>query len=50
MELVDAASAAKRCHISEETLMKWTQSGHAPHYFVEGHGPLYDEDGFGAEV
>lgn len=39
--LVDAKTAAAYCRVSEDVLLGWTASRHAPHYYLDGAGPLY---------
>lgn len=39
--LVDLKTAAEYCRTPEEIILKWTESGHAPHYYIDTHGPLY---------
>jgi hypothetical protein len=39
--LIDIAEAARRCKLTVESLAAWAESGHAPHYFVDGKGPLF---------
>lgn len=38
---LDVQEAAAHCGISADTLTQWTNSGHAPHYTIEGNGPFY---------
>lgn len=39
--MVDINKAARICDIDAETMRQWTDSGHAPHYMVNGKGPYY---------
>lgn len=38
---VGIVEAAAYCDLTEESLRRWTESGHAPHYFIDGRGPYY---------
>lgn len=39
--LVDLKTASEYCRTPEDVILKWTESGHAPHYYIDTHGPLY---------
>ena len=39
--LYNLEEAAEHCAISQNALMGWVASGHAPHYFVSGEGPYF---------
>jgi hypothetical protein len=39
--LVGIEEAAGWCNLSVESLRGWVESGHAPHYFIDGNGPLF---------
>ncbi len=39
--MVGIEDAASQCSIDVEHLRQWTESGHAPHYMVNGSGPFY---------
>ena len=39
--LVDVKTWAEYCRTPEEIILKRTESGPAPHYYEDTHGPLY---------
>jgi hypothetical protein len=39
--MIDITKAASICGLDVETMRQWTDSGHAPHYTINGNGPYY---------